>query len=90
MYDLPVSITIEEDDEEDLYYKANTPFSQKLYKLREEEEGCLNSFITEEQDEKIGCIKEEELTNIFLHFSIYFLLYIFYHLCYMFIAVRRF
>ena len=72
IYDLPMSITIEEDDDE-LPYKPNTAYSEKLYKLREdEEEECLSMYIVEEQDEKIGCIKEEEPTNIF--FTIFDLL----------------
>ena len=65
VYHLPMSITIEEDDDE-LTYKPNAAYSEKLYKLREdEEEECLSMYIVEEQDEKTGCIKEEELTNIF-------------------------
>ena len=72
IYNLPVSITVEEEDDE-LTYKLNTAYSEKLYKLREdEEEECLSMYIVEEQDEKIGCIKEEELTNIF--FTIFDLL----------------
>ena len=65
VYHLPMTITIEEDDDE-LTYKPNAAYSEKLYKLREdEEEECLSMYIVEEKDEKIGCIKEEELTNIF-------------------------
>ena len=76
VYQLPVSITIEEEDDE-LKFKPYTTFSEKLYKLREdEEEEYLSEYIIEEKDEKIGCIKEEELANIF--FNMFYLLSVLY------------
>ena len=63
IFDLPITIKIE-DGKDKLIYQPTVPFSQKLYTLREDEEGSLSSFIIEEEEET-GSIKEEELTNIF-------------------------
>ena len=71
-YQLPISITIEDQDDE-RKFTPYTTYSEKLYKLRQDEEDeYFSEYIIEEKNEKIGCITEEELTNIFL--NIFYLL----------------
>ena len=68
IFNLPISITIEDledDDDDELRFKPFTTYSDTLYKLREDEEECLSEYVVEETEEKYGCISEEKLTNIF-------------------------
>ena len=58
-YDLPVTICLINKEK----YKPVEKYSKKMYAWREEEEeGSIHEFVV---DDGLGCISEEELTNIF-------------------------
>ena len=86
IYNLPVTVKIK--NEPNLNYKLTEPFSMNLFSLREDDEGGLKNFITEE-DVK-GDITEENITNTFFTLLLYYHRCIYYLLCSMFIADPRF